>query len=73
MVMDQQSCTVLTWMPTVQEATGLPYASKVRVKLEDGTETPVAHMCGHDAHVTWMLSMAKTLVALKRNGAEPLF
>ncbi|MGP4770367.1 amidohydrolase [Acinetobacter sp. PFS20] len=51
---------------TVQEATGLPYASKVRVKLDDGTETPVAHMCGHDAHVTWMLSMAKTLVALKK-------
>ncbi|MFW6571894.1 amidohydrolase [Acinetobacter baumannii] len=51
---------------TVEEATGLPYASKVRVKLDDGTETPVAHMCGHDAHVTWMLSMAKTLVALKK-------
>ncbi|KAA5612968.1 amidohydrolase, partial [Pseudomonas aeruginosa] len=33
--------------------------------------TPVAHMCGHDAHMTWMLSMAKTLVALKKewNGA----
>ncbi|WP_412875902.1 M20/M25/M40 family metallo-hydrolase, partial [Enterobacter hormaechei] len=46
--------------------TGLPYASKVRVKLDDGTETPVAHMCGHDAHMTWMLSMAKTLVALKK-------
>lgn len=29
---------------TVEEATGLPYASKVRVKLDDGTETPVAHM-----------------------------
>lgn len=50
----------------VEEATGLPYASQVRIKLEDGTETPVAHMCGHDAHVTWMLSMAKTLVALKK-------
>ncbi|ENW93410.1 amidohydrolase [Acinetobacter sp. NIPH 298] len=51
---------------TVEEATGLPYASKVRVKLKDGTETPVAHMCGHDAHVTWMLGMARTLVALKK-------
>ena len=39
----------------VEEATGLPYASKVRAKLPDGTEAPVAHMCGHDAHVTWML------------------
>lgn len=50
----------------VEEATGLPYASKVRVKLKDGTETPVAHMCGHDAHVTWMLGMARTMVALKK-------
>lgn len=49
----------------VEEATGLPYASKVRVKLEDGSETPVAHMCGHDAHVTWMLGMAKAMVELK--------
>lgn len=49
----------------VEEATGLPYASKVRVKREDGSESPVAHMCGHDAHVTWMLGMAKTMVALK--------
>ncbi|HYN58676.1 MAG TPA: amidohydrolase [Rubrivivax sp.] len=49
----------------VEEATGLPYASKVRVKREDGSESPVAHMCGHDAHVTWMLGMAKAMVALK--------
>jgi hippurate hydrolase len=49
----------------VEEATGLPYASKVRVKREDGSESPVAHMCGHDAHVTWMLGMAKVLVGMK--------
>lgn len=49
----------------IQEETGLPYASKVRARLADGTETPVAHMCGHDAHVTWMLGMARTMVALK--------
>ena len=49
----------------VEEATGLPYASKVRVKREDGSESPVAHMCGHDAHVTWMLGMAKAMVEMK--------
>lgn len=49
----------------VEEATGLPYASTARVRLPDGTETPVAHMCGHDAHVTWMLGMARAMVEMK--------
>ncbi len=49
----------------VEEATGLAWASKVRVKRFDGGESPVAHMCGHDAHITWMLGMARAMVALK--------
>lgn len=46
----------------VEEATGLDYASTVRVR-RDGTESPVAHVCGHDAHVAWMLGMARVLTA----------
>ena len=45
----------------VAEASGRPYASTVRVTRPDGTESPVAHQCGHDAHVTWMLAMAQFL------------
>jgi amidohydrolase len=49
----------------VEEATGVPYASKVTTTLADGSEIPVGHLCGHDAHTTWMLSLAKTMATLK--------
>ncbi|MEH6518235.1 MAG: amidohydrolase [Halioglobus sp.] len=49
----------------VEETTNLAYASTVRVTMADGKEVPVAHMCGHDAHVSWMLGMAHTMVELK--------
>ncbi|TXE14920.1 amidohydrolase [Psychroserpens burtonensis] len=43
----------------VLELTDLPYKSTKIVKLDDGSETPVTHACGHDVHVTWMLAAAK--------------
>jgi amidohydrolase len=46
----------------VQELTGLPYASTVRMRDADGVEKPVMHACGHDMHMTCLLAAAETLV-----------
>ena len=39
----------------VEEATGLPYASKIRATDRDGKTVPVMHACGHDIHVAWLV------------------
>jgi hippurate hydrolase len=49
----------------VTEQTGVPYASKVRVRDRFGNDTGVMHACGHDVHMTSWVGTARTLVALK--------
>jgi hippurate hydrolase len=45
----------------MQEKTGLPYASTETAKDEDGATVGIAHSCGHDMHVTWLMGAARVL------------
>ena len=49
----------------IHEQTGLPYASEVMVTNLEGEETYVAHMCGHDAHTTWLIGLARVMAEMK--------
>jgi hippurate hydrolase len=49
----------------VEEATGLPYASKMTATDREGKVVPVSHMCGHDMHVTWLVGATKWLAAAR--------
>src|SRR5260370_592734 len=49
----------------VEEDTGLPYASKITAKGDDGREVHVMHACGHDAHMSAFIGTARALQRLK--------
>lgn len=45
----------------MKENTGLPYASDKIVTDKSGQQTPVAHSCAHDMHVTWLMGATRIL------------
>ena len=49
----------------VEEETGLPYASKITTKNDEGKDVPVMHACGHDAHIAAFIGTARALAKLK--------
>src|SRR5216684_913866 len=49
----------------VEEETGLPYASKVVTKNDEGKDVHVAHACGHDAHMAAFIGTVRALQQLR--------
>jgi hippurate hydrolase len=45
----------------VEEETGLPYASKVVAKNDEGKDVHVMHACGHDTHIAAFIGTARAL------------
>lgn len=49
------------------ERTGLDYASKDRGTASDGTDVPVMHGCGHDAHIACLISALRMLLRRRQD------
>src|SRR6266702_5324289 len=49
----------------VEEETGLPYASKVTKKNDEGKDVHVMHACGHAAHIAAFIGTVRALAKVK--------
>jgi hippurate hydrolase len=49
----------------MKENTGLPYASSKVITDASGRKTEVAHSCGHDMHVAWLMGATAILAQSK--------
>ena len=56
--------TDMDGLPVV-EATGLPFASKVKAVTDEGQDSGVMHACGHDVHMTAWVGTARRLAAAR--------
>ncbi|MEQ1578232.1 MAG: amidohydrolase [Hyphomicrobium sp.] len=56
----------------LKEESGLAYASTKTGTTLDGLKSSIAHVCGHDAHVTWLIGVAKVMAAQKANWSGTL-
>ena len=56
--------TELDALPVVEQ-TGLPYASTVRTKDDNGADVGVAHVCGHDLHMAAWLATARIMAGAR--------
>ncbi len=51
----------------IQESTGLPYASRESGTDRFGQATSIAHSCGHDIHVAWLMGATRVLAENRNN------
>jgi len=56
----------------IEEKTGLPYASTVKIKNDAGEVVPVGHMCGHDLHTSCLVGTASLLAQGKQSWSGTL-